>query len=180
MIIKKRDGSRIRYKPVSAEKLEELSQLAALCLSSQSYVLICMIGNKGVGKSTLGKFFRNKGFGRFSPRDIAVIDDDNMAVDFLFFFRRWHREPCNGIDELAPFLRFRRKKRVLFYIKSNPQSRITKADILLRLHLDEKTRKKRLFERYRDQRGATLYRQSLSYDPTPPISFRYVIDAAAN
>ena len=65
-------------------------------MSSKPHVLVTMVGNKGVGKSTLGKYFRNYGIGEFGPRDIAVIDDDNMAVDFLFFFRRWYANPCRG------------------------------------------------------------------------------------
>ena len=85
------------YVGLTPEKYSELSEHIGRCLRQKAYAIVCITGNKGVGKTTLGKFMRKNGFGPFRPRDIAVIDDDCMSVDVLYFFRRKYVNPCRGV-----------------------------------------------------------------------------------
>ena len=178
MRIKDQDGTWTQYKGLDGDTLAELTQRTTECLANRPYVLISIIGNKGIGKSLLGKYFRRAGIGSFRPRQIAVIDDDNMAVDFLFFFRRWNAIPCSGVDELAPFYHLCARKPVRIYIKSNPESRITRADIVLLLTVDEKTRKQRLIKRYGSPKGETVTLATREYDPGPKIAYQHLIAAS--
>lgn len=177
MKIRNQQGAWTEYQGLSNGTLDELSRLAAGCLKKQPFVLICITGNKGIGKSLLGKSFRRHGIGCFRPRQIAVIDDDNMAVDFLFFFRRWNAIPCRGIDELEPFYSYCSRKPIRVYIKSNPESRISKADIVLQLSVDEETRKRRLMKRYGAQKGNAVAQATQQYDPMPKITFEHLLKA---
>ncbi len=177
MRIRNASGQWEPYTGLKPEDLTRLSGLMTQCLARQATVLIAVVGNKGVGKSLLGKLFRKEGIGPFKPRDIAVIDDDNMAVDFLFCFRRWHMDPCRGIDELGPFLKYCKKKPVRIYIKSNPESRITKADIVLRLSTDEEQRRLRLIKRYRREKGDRVYVQTRNYAHEIKIARRFEMSA---
>jgi hypothetical protein len=146
-------------------------------LKNKDHVLICITGNKGVGKTTVGKFIRKTGLGPIRPKDIAAIDDDCMSVDVLFFFRRKYVNPCHGVDELQPFLRFCRKKKIRFYVKSNPESRITQADILLKVNIGPQKRKERLIRRYGDPKGTIIFNQTQSYTHHPKIRFQYQLTA---
>lgn len=140
-------------------------------------MLICITGNKEVGETTLGKFIRKTGLDTIRHKDIAVIDDDCMSVDALFFFRRKYANPCHGVDELQPFLRFCKKKKIWFYVKSNPESRITQADILLKVNIAPQKRKERLIRRYGDPKGSIIFNQTQSYTHHPKIRFHYRLTA---
>lgn len=122
-------------------------------------------------KKTLGKFIRKTGLGPIRHKDIAVIDDDCMSVNVLFFFRRKYVNPCHGVDELQPFLRFCKKKKIRFYVKSNPESRITQADILLKVNIDPQKRKERLIRQYGDSKRTIIFNQTQSYTHHPKIRF---------
>jgi hypothetical protein len=127
-------------------------------LQDEPFALVCMVGNKGAGKSVLGKFFRKHGLGGFKPREIAVIDDDCMSTYFLWLFRPQISVPCTGVDELEPFFKYCKKRKVIFYISSNPEKRISKASILLRIDMaDEELRRKRLIKRYGTEKGIIFY-----------------------
>lgn len=162
MKIKDQNGNKIPYKGIGEEKLWELSDAVSKCLSQKPYVVVAVIGNKGVGKSLLGKYFRNRGFGQFRNRQIAVIDDDNMAIDF-FFFRRWHAIPCQGVDELVPFFKYCKRKPVRIYIKSNPETRISKADVVLKVKVDEDRRRRQLIQRKGLLKGEAIFFRTQSY-----------------
>ena len=173
------DGQQTTYPGVRPDDFAALTELTRKCLANSDHVLICITGNKGIGKTTLGKYIRKKGFGPFKPSDIAVIDDDCMSVDVLFFFRRKYVNTCIGVDELNPFLRFCKNRKLRFYIKSNPESRITKADILLKLHLDEDKRKQRLIQRYGHDKGERVFQQTQSFSNIPKIKTRYEMSISA-
>ncbi|WP_319408669.1 hypothetical protein [uncultured Desulfosarcina sp.] len=159
------------------EKFQTLADLIQKVLDRKDVVIVCITGNKGAGKTTLGKLIRKKGFGPFGPGKIAVIDDDCMSVDTLFFFRRKFVDPCRGIDELRPFFRFCIKKPIRFYVKSNPESRITYADILLKVELPEEIRRQRLIQRYGEPKGELVFRQTQAYQNTPRITVEHELTA---
>lgn len=179
MVMKIRDGSGrlVPYLGLSAEAVDTLAGWIGRLLANRDHVLICLTGNKGVGKSTLGRSFRKMGLGPIRPREIAVIDDDCMSVDFLFFFRRKYVSPCRGVDELRPFSRYCRKRKVRFYVKSDPESRVTRADILLEVDTAPQKRKERLIRRYGDDKGAVVFGATRSYAHQPRIRFQYQLKA---
>jgi hypothetical protein len=176
MKFKNEQGLWVPYRGMPEQQNKELSRLITECLERKPSVLICVIGNKGSGKSLLGKYFRRHGIGEHPPHKIAVIDDDNMAVDFLYFFRRWHKIRCQGIDELKPFEPFFKNKPIRLYLKSNPESRITKADIVVRLIIEESLRHQRLLRRYGKVKGDQVYGRSLLYEESPKIYFESLLE----
>ena len=173
------NGKQIHYTAIEPDEFTALTDLTRKCLADSDHVLICITGNKGIGKTTLGKYIRKKGFGPFKPSDVAVIDDDCMSVDVLFFFRRKYVNPCIEVDELHPFFRFCKNRKLRFYVKSNPESRITKADILINLHLDEDKRKQRLIQRYGRAKGERVFQQTQSFSHIPKIKTRYELSISA-
>jgi hypothetical protein len=177
MKIQDENGRLSPYLGLNSEAVETLVGWVRQLLASQDHVLICLTGNKGVGKSTLGRSFRKTGLGPIRPREIAVIDDDCMSVNFLIFFRRKYVSPCRGVDELRPFEPYCRKRKVRFYVKSNPESRVTRADILLEADTAPRKRKERLIRRYGEARGAIVFDDTQSYEHHPRIHFRYRLKA---
>ncbi len=170
-------GATVEYSGLGAARNAELAAMITDCLRSRPSVLVAIVGNKGVGKSLLGKYFRNHGIGRIHRRKIAVIDDDNMAVDMLCFFRRWYPHPCTGVDELRPFMKYCLRKPVRIYIKSNPESRISRADIVLRLTADESQRELRLIRRYGEEKGRRVSFQTRPYPPEIRIAYDRLMTA---
>jgi hypothetical protein len=177
MIIRNEKGEKVAYSGLGAVKSSEFASLINNCLESQPSVLIAIVGNKGTGKSLVGKYFRNRGIGTIHPRKIAVIDDDNMAVDFLYFFRRWYSNSCTGVDELQPFMKYCRKKPVRIYIKSNPESRISRADIVLQVATKEHLREARLIKRYGTEKGPRVFVRTLTYEPAIKIAYDHLMTA---
>ena len=171
------NGQKVSYFGMSPDKFDELAELIQKILAQKAYAIVCITGNKGVGKTTLGKLIRKKGFGPFKPKEIAMIDDDCMSVDTLFFFRRKYVNPCQEVDELHPFFRYCPKKPIRFYVKSNPESRITRADVLLEVCLGEEKRRQRLIQRYGEQKGERVFRQTQSLQKIPTIEFKYRLSA---
>jgi len=129
--------------------LEKLEKQVLEALKARHRVLISVVGKRGTGKSFFGRQIRKNGFGQFGRRTIAVIDDRVMTMEFLYFFKRRLKIPRNGVDELQPYLKKLPKRiKIVFYINNSPSDKISKADILLKLAIDEDTRLKRLVERY--------------------------------
>jgi hypothetical protein len=174
--IKDKGGNYISFRGLNEEKISELDRLVVRCLEAEPFALVCATGNKGVGKSTFGRYVRLNGFGSFQPRDIAVIDDGCMSVDVAFFFRRKYTNPCHGVDELRPFYKFCRSKKVVFYIDATPGNRITKASVLLRLFTDEDTRLQRLIKRKGQEAGTDLFLRTKEYPGTFNISYKYELE----
>jgi len=171
--LKDKDEQTSPFLGISPEIFKLLAEAVQKVLSQKDHVIVCITGNKGVGKTTLGKLIRKKGFGPYRARDIAVIDDDCMSADTLFFFRRKYVNPCHGVDELKPFLRFCKRKRIRFYVKSNPESRIIHADVLVKVYLEEETRRQRLIQRYGKQKGDMVFHQTQSHQDNIRITFEY-------
>jgi len=176
MKIQNEDGIYVPYKGVSEEKTNELDRLVTRCLEKEPFVLVCTVGKKGIGKSTFGRYIRLNGFGSYKPKDIAMIDDGCMSVDVAFFFRRKYVNPCRGVDELKPFYKYCKKKRVRFYIDSRPENRIIKASILLRLYTDEKTRLQRLIKRKGTEAGTDMFLKTKNYPNSFNISYQYELE----
>jgi len=175
--LKNKIGETFIYTGLDEEKTAELAALITHCLSSQPSVLLAIVGNKGVGKSILGKYFRNRGIGPIHRRKVAVIDDDHMAVDTLYFFRRWYPNRCTGVDELAPFIKYCKNKPVRVYIKSNPESRISRADIVLQLRTDERKRRRHLLIRDGEKKGQRVIAETSAYSPEIKIGFDHFMTA---
>ncbi len=165
----------IAYNGVSPRTMKELAERVNLCLEQEPFVLISVTGNKGIGKSTFGRYVRIHGFENILPKDIAVIDDGCMSAPFAFFFRREYEFPCNGVDELQPFYKYCKKRRVRFYIDATPEQRISRASIVLRLETDEENRRKRLIQRKGEKAGLDLYHRTKNYTNSPDIEYRYEI-----
>jgi energy-coupling factor transporter ATP-binding protein EcfA2 len=173
MKITDEQGNIIQYKGLSTRQYQELSTLINRFLEIKPYVVLCIKGNKGVGKTTLAKYMRKYGFGPFRAKDVAVIDDDCMSVDVLGIFRRKYYNPCKGVDELEPFFKYCKNKRIRCYVKANPETRITYADILIEVEADEHKRQLRLYKRYDRKRAEQVIAQSNHYTHQPKIAFQY-------
>ena len=173
MKIKDEQGNIIQYKGLRPNQYQELVTQINRFLKMKPYVVLCIKGNKGVGKTTLAKYMRKFGFGPFRAKDVAVIDDDCMSVDVLGIFRRKYFNPCKGIDELEPFFKYCKKKKIRCYVKTNPESRISYADILIEVEADEEKRRQRLYQRYERKRAQQVIAQSKDYIHQPKIAFQY-------
>lgn len=136
--------------------LSELQEKCGYILKNKKRVIIVITGLCGSGKSTLGKEIRRKGFGSFKTSQIAVIDDDVMNIN-LFFMRPRVKIKSEQKDELRPFFKFLPPYvKIIFYVSATPSARISKADILCILNIDEKEREKRLKKRNKDDEEKLL------------------------
>lgn len=132
----------------SIDFIDKLNKLAKEKLKTQDKIIITIMGKAGTGKSTLGKYFRKKGFGNFSRFAISVIDDGVMSLDLFYLFNKRVKFKSDKKDELKPFLKLLpKRKKIIFYINQKPELRLSKTDILLYLSIDEKTREARLINR---------------------------------
>ena len=132
----------------SIDFIDKLNKLAKEKLKTKDRIIITIMGKAGTGKSTLGKYFRKKGFGDFSRFAISVIDDGVMSLDLFYLFNKRVKFKTNKKDELEPFLKLLpSRKKVIFYVNQTPELRLSKTDILLYLTIDEETREKRLINR---------------------------------
>ena len=137
----------------------DLSKLQEKCeyvLKNKKRATVVITGLCGSGKSTLGKELRRKGFGNFKPYQIAVIDDGVMSIN-LFFVRPRVKIMNDQKDELRPFFKFLPPYiKLVFYVSATPFARLSKADILCILNIDEKEREKRLRKRNQDDEEKLL------------------------
>ncbi|WP_456382686.1 hypothetical protein [Hydrogenimonas sp.] len=129
--------------------LSKLEDLIGKILKEKKRVFVAVSGKSGVGKSTFGKFVRTRGVGAIPPSTIAVIDDSVMTKEYLFgLIRRKIRIESDRRDDLRPFTKMlSEEKRVIFYISSIPSRRLSRADILITLSLEERERVARLEKR---------------------------------
>jgi len=132
--------------------LMEVSKIVQRILVEKEKVFIVITGRPGCGKSTLAKLIRKRGFGNFHPKEIAVIDDDVMSREYLFgLVRTKLRINCQTCDNLEPFFRyFPAYKKIFIYVNTLPYKRMSRTDILVELHLNEKDRINRLTKRVKD------------------------------
>lgn len=129
--------------------IEALEKHVSEVLKSKERVLISITGKNGSGKSYFGRYIRKKGLGSYGRRSIAIIDENTLVIDFLFFFKRKIKIIKSSVDELMPFFeRLPKRKKIILYINATPEKRITKADIILKFSTAEETRRQRLEKRY--------------------------------
>jgi dephospho-CoA kinase len=101
---------------------------------------MCIAGNAGSGKSTLGKLLRKGGMGRIAPRKILVIDDDVASVSLLGVFRRRVKFRAAGKDFLRPFEPYFRGKQLVVFVTTQPTDRLDECDILIEVNCAEHVR----------------------------------------
>ena len=138
--------------------LEKLSTISAIQIATKGRALICLTGRSGSGKSTLGKAIRKNGLPNIPASRIAVIDDGVLAVPLLGLFTQRVKHSFDKIDELAPFERYLHRKKVIVYVSSRPERRISACDIVVRVSCDEEERRLRLLARNKD--GERRFQQS--------------------
>lgn len=132
----------------SKDLFYKLNTYAKEVLKEKDTVLICITGQAGTGKSTLGKYFRKKGFGDFSKYQISVIDDGVMSLDTFYILNRRIKSKSNQKDDLKPFFELLpKRKKIIFYISQAPELRVAQTDILIKVTIDEQIREKRLMKR---------------------------------
>ncbi|MFZ9931807.1 MAG: hypothetical protein ACO3G9_01225 [Chthoniobacterales bacterium] len=122
-------------------------------------VLLCVTGKTGVGKTTFARQLRKKGIPGFKRSEITVIDDGVMTAPRFGVINRRIRFRCESRDELAPFEPYLRGKKVVIYVAIQPEKRISRCDILLRLLCSDNTRKARLVAHRTN--GIVRYEKSL-------------------
>ena len=112
-------------------------------------LFVCISGASGCGKSFLGRFIRKGGLPGYPMRKVSVIDDGVMSRNLLGgLFRPKIRFPSVGKDELIPFQPYISSGvRVIFFVCSTPLERVSRCDLLIVLHCDDKTRRQRLISR---------------------------------
>ena len=125
----------------------------------QGRALLCLTGQTGAGKTTLGREIRRSGLPGFRPAEIAVIDDGVMTAPLFGFINRRVRLPSRERDDLSAFQHYLRGKKLVVYVAIKPEERLSRCDVLLRLRCDDKERRERLVSS-RDN-GAVRYEKSL-------------------
>jgi hypothetical protein len=158
--------------------ISELEETVAGILEQKPRAVVSVIGMNGTGKSYLGRHLRKNGLGRFPRKRIAVIDDGTMFVELFGIFTKTVKIPTEGMDELEPFYRVMPEgKTIIIYINATPARRITQADVVLKLHIDEGTRRARLSARYGE--GSESFRKYFERPEItdPGIRYTYWIDA---
>lgn len=129
------------------KNLNELIKACENALEYKKRILIGLSGFYGSGKSTFGKMIRKNGFGNFKPYQIAVIDDDVISINLVLFHPKKKIKSIDK-DELKPFFKFLPPYiKIIFYINTNLNERISKMDILCILKIDEQERINRLIKR---------------------------------
>lgn len=156
-------------------QLFQLENIVTNLLKTQKRVVIAITGLAGSGKSTLGKFIRKNGLGEsHKPYKIAVIDDDVMSLN-LFLIRPKIKIKPKTKDELKPFFKFLPSfVKVILYINTYPQERLSKADIFIHLQINETERIQRLKSRENDQENLErLINQKET--PTDDLEYKFKI-----
>ncbi len=112
--------------------------------------LVCIAGNAGSGKSTLGKLLRKGGMGRIPARRILVIDDGVASVSLLGVFRRRVKFPSRQKDFLRPFAPFFKGKQLIVFVTAQPTDRLDECDILVTVSCTDEVRLGQLRRRNAD------------------------------
>lgn len=132
--------------------------LAAACLEvadASRPVLVCLAGPPSAGKTTLGCEIRRKGLPGIAKRRVALIDDGVMSIDFFGFPLGRIRRKSKERDDLAPFTRWLRGKKVVVFVGIRPWQRVGRCDILLRVHCSGEERGRRQNARGKTSAGHT-------------------------
>jgi ABC-type cobalamin/Fe3+-siderophores transport system ATPase subunit len=129
---------------------ETLASACQCIIKTKGHAMLCVVGRSGSGKSTLGKQIRKKGLPGIPPSWIAVIDDGVLSVPLLGIFNRRIKHRSKERDELAPFLPHLRRKKLLVYVSSRPELRLSACDLVVRVRCNEDERLRRLKKRNED------------------------------
>jgi energy-coupling factor transporter ATP-binding protein EcfA2 len=129
---------------------EPIYDAVELVLREGRPCLVCIAGNAGCGKSTLGKLLRRGGMGRIPLRKILVIDDDVASVYVLGVFRRRVKFPSRQKDFLRPFAPFFKGKQLIVFVTAQPTDRLDECDILIEVNCTEDIRLRNLQRRNAD------------------------------
>jgi len=159
--------------------IEALEKHVSEVLKSKERALVSITGKNGAGKSYFGRYIRKKGLGSYGRRSVAIIDENTLTTDFLFFFEKRIKIVKSGVDELMPFIeRLPKRKKIIFYINATPEKRITKADIVLKFSTAEETRRQRLERRY--GKDSESFKKYFFRNGTNDISiiYTYLLEAA--
>lgn len=122
-------------------KLEKIIQEE---LKNKNRLILAFVGKPGSGKSTIAKNIRKNGIAGINKHKIAVIDDNVMSVD-LIFARPKYKNKSSEMDNYEPFFKFI-PPWVKIIIIVNP-NRLEFADILVKIKINEETRRQRLESR---------------------------------
>ena len=74
-------------------------------------------------------------------------------------------------------MKYCKKKPVRIYIKSNPESRISRADIVLRLSTEEKNRRRHLLIRDGEEKGQRMIAKTQAYPQEIKIDHDHFMEA---
>jgi len=163
--------------PESLSKSDWAKNLSSACLNAlqkKERAILCLTGQPGAGKSTLGKQIRKQGLPGIPRSRIAVIDDGVLSAPLLGIFNRRVKSHSNSLDELAPFEPYLAGKQLVVYISSRPERRLSACDIVVRVRCNEEERQQRLVARNKD--GEERYRRSLSQTDSIKIPYKRFFD----
>jgi len=158
-----------------------LGSLAGHCktlLAERDKGVLCISGKAGSGKSTLGRMLRKRGMPGIAPGDLLVIDDSMLHLKWLGIFPRRIKHRTQERDYLAPFASFFTGRRLLIYVNTNPEKRIERCDILLRLRCPEDQREVRLLAR--DPDGAARFASTRDASDKPRILAERYLELASD
>jgi hypothetical protein len=163
--------------PESLSKSDWAKNLSSACLDAlqdKERAILCLTGQPGAGKSTLGKQIRKQGLPGIPRPRIAVIDDGVLSVPLLGIFNRRVKSYGNSLHELAPFEPYLAGKQLVVYISSRPERRLSACDIVVRVRCNEEERRQRLLARNKD--GEERYRRSLNQTDSIKIPYNRFFD----
>ena len=147
------------------ESMDRLAELTSSLLVLKARVFITVVGKRGSGKSSFGRYLRKKGVGKTPSRKVAVIDDGVMVTRvFGLFLRRIKDYNFSGeLDNLAPFVPYiKRRHSVVVCVTDNPTARLAWTDILVEIASDDDVRQQRLIQRNGPEDGRRRYEMSMS------------------
>lgn len=99
-----------------------------------------------------------------------------MSLEFLYLFQRRIRRKTDKKDELKPFLdTLPKRKKIIFYVNDNPQKRVGKVDILLKLETKEETRVERLKKRNGEDQKKFEFLKNKELFPQENLKYKYEI-----
>lgn len=154
--------------------LDKLAGHCSALLAERDKCVLCISGKAGSGKSTLGRLLRKRGMPGISPAEMLVIDDSMLHLKWLGIFPRRIKHRAQERDFLAPFANFFTGRRLLVYVNTNPEKRIERCDILLRLRCPEEQREARLLAR--DPDGAARFASTREASDNPRILAERYLD----
>lgn len=171
-----------KYDLISISKLKNL---ISLILQEKNQVTISIVGKKGSGKSTFGRYLRKNSkllLRTIGGGKISVIDDGVMSVDFLYFFRRKikFKNIGNVADDLLPFDKWKKKSKVIFYIDSIPTNRLSYADIVVEITVKNEKRLQRLISRNGYEDGLKRYQNSKELFDISTFKHQYFLEIEAD